>query len=147
MRPSSLAKPLLVLTLAAGIIGCGRKGDPLPRPRAATQAAQTRLLGLRRLEIILPTQDAKGASLVGVELIRVLYLPLGLVRPTPEEVFSRGEVVLERRRPDLPAPGGSLEMDLTTLQRPAGWLVVVPVRLGDVPGRPSEVIPWLDPAL
>jgi hypothetical protein len=38
-------------------------------------------------------------------------------------------------------------MDLKSLQRPQGWLVVVAVRLGNVSGRPSEVLPWLPPAL
>jgi hypothetical protein len=82
-----------------------------------------------------------------VEMVRVLYLPLGLTQPNPEEVFSHGEVVLERRRPDLPDPGEALVLDLKSLQRPQGWIVVVAVRLGNVPGRPSEVLPWMDPSL
>ena len=128
-------------------IACGRRGDPVPRPRAAAQAMEVRLEGLRSLRMVLPSRDAKGEDLVGVELIRVLYLPLGLAKPTPEEVFSRGEVVLERRRPDLPGPGQPFIMDLKSLQRPQGWIVVVAVRLGNVPGQPSEVLPWLDPAI
>ena len=32
-------------------------------------------------------------------------------------------------------------------RRPQGWLVFVAVRLGNVAGRPSEVLPWLDPGL
>ena len=84
---------------------------------------------------------------MGVEQVRVLYLPLGLTKPTPEEIFSKGEVVLERRRPDLPGPGQTLVLDLKSLQRPQGWIVVVAVRLGNVSGRPSEVLPWLDPAI
>ncbi len=103
--------------------------------------------GLRKLRMVLPSADAKGNSLVGIEIVRIIYLPLGLTKPTPEEVFSRGEVVLERRRPDLPGPGGTLVMDLGSLQRPQGWIVVVAVRLGNVAGRPSEVLPWMDPAL
>lgn len=103
--------------------------------------------GLRRVRLVLPTADMNGAPLVGVELVRVVYLPLGLVKPTADEVFSRGEVVLERRRPDLPGPGEPLLLDLRSLQRPPGWIVVVAVRLGDVAGRPSEVLPWMDPAL
>jgi hypothetical protein len=108
---------------------------------------EARLEGLRAVRLVLPSADAKGDSLVGVELVRVLYMPLGLAKPTPEEVFSRGEVVLERRRPDLPGPGEPLVMDLKSLQRPQGWIVVVAVRLGNIPGRPSQVLPWLDPAL
>lgn len=147
MRPSSLAKPLAAFTLAILAVHCGRKGDPIPRPRAAAQAAEVRMDGLRVLTVTLPTLDVRGEPLVGVEQVRVLYLPLGLARPTPEEVFSRGEVVLERSRPDLPGPGETLTLNLRSLQRPAGWIVVVAVRVGNVPGRPSAVLPWLDPQI
>jgi hypothetical protein len=147
MRPSSLASPLLTITLSLLAVHCGRKGDPIPRPRAAAQAMRVSFDGLRRLRMILPLADATGNPLVGIEMVRVLYLPLGLTKPTPEEVFSRGEVVLERRRPDLPGPGETFVMDLGTLQRPQGWIVVVAVRLGNVAGRPSDVLPWMDPAL
>ncbi|MBK9795926.1 MAG: hypothetical protein IPP58_05435 [Holophagaceae bacterium] len=128
-------------------VHCGRKGDPIPRPRAAAQAMTVYPEGLRRIRMVLPLADVKGDSLVGIEIVRVLYLPMGLTKPTPEEVFSRGEVVLERRRPDLPGPGETLVMDLKSLQRPQGWIVLVAVRLGNVPGKPSEVLPWMDPAL
>ena len=147
MRSFRLANSLLAVTLSLAAIHCGRKGDPIPRPRAAAQAIEVRFDGLRKLRMVLPMADAKGDSLVGIELVRIIYLPLGLTKPTPEEVFSRGEVVLERRRPDLPGPGGTFVMDLRTLQRPQGWIVVVAVRLGNVAGRPSEVLPWMDPAL
>ncbi len=142
-----LANPLLAITLSLLTIGCGRKGDPIPRPRAAAQAMEVHLEGLRKVRLVLPSRDVKTDPLVGVELVRVLYLPLGIAKPTAEEVFSRGEVVLERRRPDLPGPGQTLVMDLKSLQRPQGWLVIVAVRLGNVAGRPSEVLPWLDPVL
>jgi len=105
------------------------------------------LEGLRKVRLVLPSADVKGDSLVGIEIVRVLYLPLGLAKPTSEEVFSRGEVVLERRRPDLPNPGETLILDLKSLQRPQGWIVIVAVRLGNVAGKPSEVLPWLDPTL
>ncbi len=147
MRSSSLANPVLAITLSLLAIHCGRKGDPIPRPRAAAQAMEVHLEALRKLRMVLPLTDAKGTSLVGIESVRVLYLPLGLAKPTPEEVFSRGEVVLERRRPDLPGPGGTFVMDLGSLQRSQGWIVVVAVRLGNVAGRPSDVLPWMDPAL
>jgi hypothetical protein len=147
MDASRLANPLLAITLSVLTLGCGRRGDPVPRPRAAAQAMEVRLEGLRQVRLVLPARDVKEGLLVGVELVRVLYLPLGLTKPTPEEVFARGEVVLERRRPDLPGPGESLLLDLKSLQRPQGWIVIVAVRLGNVPGRPSEVLPWMDPAL
>ncbi|MCM2250698.1 MAG: hypothetical protein NDI58_09100 [Geothrix sp.] len=146
MRSLSLANPLLAITLCFLAVHCGRKGDPVPRPRAAAQAMEARLEGLRKVRLVLPSADVKGDSLVGVEVVRVLYLPLELAKPTPQDVFSRGEVVLERRRPDLPGPGEALLLDLKSLQRPRGWIVVVAVRLGNVAGRPSEVMPWMDPA-
>jgi hypothetical protein len=142
-----LANPLLAITLSFLAIHCGRKGDPIPRPRAAAQAMDARLEGLRRVRLVLPSTDIKGDALVGVEVVRVLYLPLGLAKPTPGDLFSRGEVVLERRRPDLPGPGEEFVLDLKSLQRPQGWIVIVAVRLGNVAGRPSEVLPWMDPAL
>lgn len=147
MRNSRLANLMVVFIIGILALHCGRKGDPVPRPREAAQAMEASLEGLRQVKLVLPAGDVKGASLVGVELVRVLYLPLGLTKPTPEEVFSRGEVVLERRRPDLPGPGKSLLLDLGSMQRPQGWIVAVAVRLGNVAGRPSQVLPWLDPAL
>ena len=147
MRFPRLANPLLAITLSFLAVHCGRKGDPIPRPRGAAQPMEARLEGLRRVRLVLPSADVKGDALVGVEIVRVIYLPLGLSKPTPEEVFTRGEVVLERRRPDLPGPGQSFLMDLQSLQRPQGWIVVVAVRLGNVAGRPSDVLPWMDPAL
>lgn len=147
MRFSRLANPLLAITLGLLTVQCGRKGDPIPRPRAAAQAMKAHLEGLRKIRLVLPSADVNGVPLAGVESLRVLYLPLGLAKPTAEEVFSRGEVVLERRRPDLPGPGEALTMDLNALHRPPGWIVIVAVRLGEVPGQPSEVLPWMDPAL
>ena len=147
MRATRLANPLIAITLCVSASHCGRKGDPIPRPRAAAQAAVVQLEGLRKVRLVLPARDVKGDSLVGIELVRVLYLPLGLTKPTSEEVFSRGEVVLERRRPDRPGPGETLLWDLKSLQRPQGWIVVVAVRLGNVAGKPSDVLPWLDPTL
>ena len=147
MRSSSLTNPLLAFTLGISTLHCGRKGDPIPRPRAAAQAMEAQLLGLRVVRVVLPAADVQGNSLVGVEIVRVLYLPLGLTKPTPDEVFRRGEVVLERRRPGLPGPGETLVLNLKSLQRPQGWIVLSAVRLGNVAGQPSDVLPWMDPAL
>ena len=143
----SLANPVLAIILCLLAVHCGRKGDPIPKPRSAAQAMPVRLEGLRKIRLVLPSADVTGDDLTGIEVVRVLYLPLGLTKPTPDEVFNRGEVVLERRRPDLPGPGTALIMDLKSLQRPQGWIMVVAVRVGNVPGRPSEVLPWLDPTL
>lgn len=149
MRPFSLPKGLLSFSLAvcAMSLGCARKGDPQPRPRVAPQAPQAQWVGLRKLEVLTPTRDQQNQELVGLEQIRILHLPLGLVKPTAEEILTKGEVIFERRRPDLPKPGGTVLMDLTTLRRPAGWIVVVAVRVGEVPGRPSDVLAWLNPDL
>jgi len=75
------------------------------------------------------------------------YLPLGAARPTALEVIARGEVVLERSRPDLPEPGGLLNMDMRQIGRPPGWMVATALRVGDVVGAPSEPVAWLDPAI
>jgi len=147
MRTTSLPNAALAITLALGAAGCGRKSDPVPRPRTSPQVAEAHWLSLRRLEVTLPARDTAGSDLVGIEQVRVYFMPLGAARPQPQEVLARGEVVLEKRRPDLPAPGRKLVLDLANLQRPTGWLVVVAVRVGNVVGQPGEVLPWLDPGL
>lgn len=144
MRTPSLTKPALLFLLA--VCGCARKGDPQPAPPVPPRAPEASWSGLRQVDIVLPAADLKGENLGGLEAVRILYLPLGLARPTAQEVFTRGEVVLERRRPDLPAPGGHLGMDLGNLNRPAGWIVVVAVRGGQVPSGPSPVLAWLNAA-
>lgn len=100
--------------------------------------------GPRKVLATLPKGTVSGEDLVGVESVRVLFLVDAGTKPTPEEVFSRGEVVLERHRPDLPGPGGAVLLNLQGLQRPQGWISLVAVRVGNVPGRPSEVLPWAD---
>jgi hypothetical protein len=129
------------------VCGCARKGDPVPAAPVAPKAPQAAWVSLRTLEVTLPSQDVKGDGLRGLDAIRVLYLPLGLARPTPQDVFAHGEVVLERRRPGLPSPGEPLRLDLSGLKRPAGWIVLVAVRAGQVPSPPSPVLAWLNPAL
>lgn len=126
---------------------CGRKGDPVPRPRALPGPCLVRQITLRHLAVTLPTADITGAALAGIERVRVSYLPVGAALPAAAEVVAKGEVVLERSRPDLPAPGGTLELDLSGFRRPRGWLVVVAVRVGEVLGAPGTVQPWLDPEL
>lgn len=138
---------MFCLALVVGSAACGRKGNPIPRPRAAPLACTAQWSALRTLEIVLPTQDVGGDELVGLEKIRVYFLPIGSSQPAPAEVIARGEVVLEKRRPDLPAPGRTLTLDLSDVSRPAGWMVVSAVRLGDVVGAPSDVLLWLDPKI
>lgn len=143
MTQRSIISALLVLALA----GCGRKGDPIPRTRAAPGPCSARWVSHRVLEVRLPTTDARDARLVGVEKVRVYYLPLGAARPTAKEVVTRGEVVLERSRPDLPSPGETLKLDMRQIGRPPGWVVAAALRVGNVVGAPSEPVAWLDPAL
>ena len=95
--------------------------------------------------MILPTADIQGNSLLGIEAIRVYYLPLGTYYPPALEVFQRGEVVLERRRPNVPFPGRMVTLDMSHFGRSSGWLVVVAFRVGNIAGEPSQVLPWLDP--
>ena len=127
--------------------GCARKGDPIPRPLTPPASCEARWVAHRVLEVQLPMADRKGKALVGVERVRVFFLPLGPARPTGAQVLAAGEVILERSRPDLPGPGQTLRMDMRQIGRPAGWVVAAAVRVGDVVGAPSEPIPWLDPAI
>jgi hypothetical protein len=128
------------------ILGCGRKGDPIPRPRTAPAACAVRWVTARTLEVRLPVRDALGGKLVGLEKVRVYYLPLGSARPASADVLARGQVVMERSRPNLPAPGQTLQLDLQQIGRPSGWLVATALRVGDVIGVPSEPVAWMDPA-
>jgi hypothetical protein len=145
MRTLSLATPAVFAFVA--VCGCARKGDPVPRPAVRPLAPDAAWASTRELEVRLPVKDAQGGPLRGLEAVRVLYLPLGLARPTAGDVFSRGEVVLERQRPGLAAPGESMRLDLKGLNRPAGWIVVVVVRTGAVVSPPSSVLSWMDSAL
>ena len=69
--------PCLAFTLA-----CGRKGEPLPRPRTAPAACRADWIELRKLELVLPGKDVQGSSLVGLEAVRIYYLPLDAGRRT-----------------------------------------------------------------
>ncbi|MBS1766287.1 MAG: hypothetical protein JST05_02645 [Acidobacteria bacterium] len=145
MRTFSLATPAVLLFCA--VCGCARKGDPVPRPLAPPQAPRAKWDTPLRLEVTLPELDSNQESLRGLDAIRILYLPLGLSRPEPQEVFSRGEVVLTLQRPSLPKPGETVFVDLRSLHRPAGWIVVVAVRAGGISGAPSQSLAWFDPRL
>jgi hypothetical protein len=138
---------MICVALCLSILACGRKGDPVPRTRATPSACSARWSAHRILEVRLPRSDARNEDLVGIEKVRVFYLPLGSARPSAAEVLAKGEVVLERSRPDLPGPGGTVRMDLRQIGRPAGWMIATAVRVGDVIGAPSEPVPWLDPAI
>jgi hypothetical protein len=102
-------------------------------------------MNLRTLEVTLPTLDTQGNHLLGIEAIRVYYLSMGTSFPSPLEVFQHGEAVLEYRRPEIPSPGKKVTLDLSNFGRSSGWLVIVPFRVGNIPGVPSQVLPWVDP--
>jgi hypothetical protein len=118
----------------------------VPHPRTAPAACTIRWITSRNLEVRLPARDTQGGKLVGLEKVRVYYLPMGSARPAGVDVLARGQVVLERARPNLPAPGETLQLDLSQIGRPAGWLVVTALRVGNVMGAPSESVAWLNPA-
>ena len=141
---TALATPALACALAAA--GCGAKGDPVPNRRHPPAACTVRAVGLRAVEAVLPTEDTQGNRLSGIEAVRVYYSRIGPGFPTPLEVFQQGTTVLELRRPDLPPPGRNVLLDLSHMGHSTGWLVVVAYRVGNIPGVPSQVLPWLDPA-
>lgn len=139
---------MIWLTLALGLSpACGRKGDPQPRPRLAPAPCQAEWVELRWIALTLPKADVQGNPLVGLEAVRVYYLPLDYGRPEARDVIERGEVVLERRRPDLPGPGERLRLDLSRVERQRGWMAVAAVRVGNVIGAPSALLPWFDPRI
>ena len=145
MRAFSLATPAALILCA--VCGCARKGDPVPAQPVPPLAPTASWASLRTLDVTLPEMDAQKEPLRGLDAVRVLYLPLGLSKPTAQDVFAKGEVVLERQRPGLPAPGQTFRLDLNGLRRAPGWIIVVAVRAGRVPSGPSAVLPWMDPAL
>jgi len=146
VRPYSLPNLIATSTISVGLcIGCGRKGDPAPHTRTAPAACEVQWITPRILEVRLPTRDVQGGRLVGLEKVRVYYLPLGAAKPSGDDVVARGRVVMERSRPDLPRPGGALQLDLKQIGRPAGWLSATAVRVGEVVGAPSDPVAWLDP--
>jgi hypothetical protein len=146
MRSPTLPSAIAFAIVLTILTGCGAKGDPKPnRARPPAQCA-VRMAGIRAIEVVLPTKDVHGNRLQGIEAIRIYYLSLGANFPTPLEVYQQGEAVMELRHSDLPAPGKVVRMDLSIFGRPPGWLVAVPFRVGGIPGPPSQVLAWLDPA-
>jgi len=143
----SISLPLTISLVMEIFIsaGCGAKGDPVPNQRHPPDFCIVRAINLRTLEVILPTLDIQGNHLLGIEAVRVYYLPMGTKYPSPLEVFQQGEAMLERRRPELPPPGKTIKLDLSHFGRSSGWLVVVPFRVGNIAGVPSQVLPWVDP--
>lgn len=146
-NPNRLITPAVTAILLAGLLACGRKGDPVPRPRAEARPCAVRWMNLRTLEITLPVQDVREQELLGLQSVRVYHLPLGAGRPTSADVLTRGEVMLERSRPDLPKPGSTFRLELEQRGRMPGWIVVVAVRVGGTLGQPSETLPWLHPSV
>ncbi len=150
VRPNSLPKPTLsvlaFMTLLVIGVGCARKGDPIPKARLAPRSCQIRLSDLRTLDVTLPTEDSAGGRLIAVESVRVYYLPMGVSKPSGQDVITRGEILLEKHRHDLPDPGKSFKLSLKDMDKPTGWIAVCALRVGQVMGEPSESLPWLHPA-
>lgn len=150
VRNFRLPKPTLFVialsVLQALGTGCAKKADPIPKSRLAPRPCQAVWSGLRVLDVTLPTEDVQKNPLIGLESVRVYYVSLGVARPDSADVLSKGEVILEQHRPDLPSPGKRFPLPLKDVSRPAGWIVVTATRVGGVTGEPSETLPWLDPA-
>ena len=142
---SSLIRILAIL-LAVYFMpyGCGVKGDPVPHDRTRPAACLVRWSSYRVLEIRLPTKDECGNSLVGIEKVRVYYLPLSYDRPTGSSVITRGKVVMEKNRPNITNLSELVTLDMHKINYPPGWLAVVAMRVGDIVGVPSETLVWLD---
>jgi len=138
--------PCCLFVALLAFSGCGAKGDPKPAQRFPPAACTIRAIDIRTIEVVLPKTDVQGAGIAGVEAVKIYYLSLGTKFPSPMEVFAKGEPILERRRQDLPSPGSAVRLSLSNFGRPAGWLVAVPFRAGNVPGEPSAVLAWLDPS-
>jgi hypothetical protein len=136
-----LAIPLAVYFMP---YGCGRKGDPVPHAMARPAACLVRWSSYRVLEIKLPTKDECGHSLVGIEKVRVYYLPLSYDRPTGSSVITRGKVVMEKNRQNVTNLSELVKLDLQKINYPPGWLAVVAMRVGDIIGVSSETLVWLD---
>jgi predicted small lipoprotein YifL len=146
MRALALFFALSALVSALSLAGCGAKGAPVPAVRHPPAQCAVKPTGLRTFEATLPLDDTTGKRLPGLEALRVYYLQMESRFPSSLDVVRRGEVVLELRKPDLPPLGGTLALGLSRFGRQRGWLVVVPLRVGDVHGVPSKVLPWLDPS-
>jgi len=143
----SLSLPLTIYLVIKIFIsaGCGARGDPVPKQPFPPDSCLVRAVNLRTIEVTLPTKDIYGNHLFGIEMIRVYYLSMGTNYPSSLEVFQQGEVVLECRRPELPVPGKIIKLNFLNFGRSSGWLVVVPFRVGNIAGVPSQVMPWVDP--
>jgi hypothetical protein len=145
MRNFSL-HPLTAFAIALLMLtGCGAKGDPKPNRRHPPAPCTVRAIGIKAIEVVLPTEDIHGNRLPGIEAVRIYYLSLGTNYPSPLEIYQQGEAVMELRRPDLPAPGKIFTLDLSGFGRPSGWLVVVSFRVGGIASVPSQVLTWVDP--
>ena len=145
---SSLIRVLVFMLLACLVpCGCGRKGDPLPRFKTRPAACLVRWISYRVLEVTLPDKDEFGHSLLGIDKVRVYYLPLNYDRPTGDAIIARGQVIMERSQPAIADLKEPFRLDLKQLNYSSGWLTVVAVRVGDVIGVPSETLVWLDSSI
>jgi len=124
--------------------GCGRKGDPIPRPIARPSVCSVRWSSCRVLDIQLPTKDEDGHNLIGVEKVRVYYVPMGYDRPTGDFIITSGQVIMEQSQKNVTNLRSQVRLDLQEINYPPGWLTVVAMRVGGVAGVPSETLAWMD---
>jgi hypothetical protein len=145
MRSLSLPLTISIVTEIFISAGCGARGNPVPKQQHPPAPCTVRAKNLRTLEVTLPTTDTHGNPLLGIEAIRVYYLSMGTNFPSALEVFQHGKAIFECRRPEIPPPGKMITLDLSNCGHSTGWLVVVPFRIGNIAGVPSQVLPWVDP--
>ena len=126
------------------ILSCGKKGDPLPRTAAAPTACSAQWISHHILEVKLPKSDIAGDKLIGIDKLRIYYLPLEDIRPSCDDIMNRGQVIVEQSGFDLLKSNKALTLNLKDINYPSGWLIIVAMRVGGVLGVPSEVIPWFN---
>ena len=79
--------------------------EPCFRIFTATNAED----GFRILEVTLPAKDAKGNALVGLEAVRVYYLPMSNARPSAASSISSPALVTAETKQVSANPSGSAQ--------------------------------------
>ena len=96
-RPAAALSLVATLTLALGfaLAGCGKQGDPMPRPRAIPRAATDLALSLRGAEALLafsyPSSTLSGLPLPGLAAVVVFEVARELPPTTTKLVISPAE--------------------------------------------------------
>ena len=135
---------ITLLTVFLAFSGCGRKGALLPHARTRPSACLVQWSSSRILDVKLPIADEFGRVIVGIEKVRVYYLPLERDRPTGGDIIARGQAVMEHSCQNVTSLNKIIKLNLRRFNYPAGWLTVVAVRAGGIVGVPSATFAWLD---